>query len=86
MTPVPAHSRHLAGSTAATGGESASAAEALEGADSAAMSDERPNAPAASDAARREVVEGDADAALVVVVVEAVVPVASFHWRACVSE
>ena len=67
----------------------ASPSEALEegaAADSAAMSDERPNAPAASDAARREGVEGDADAALVVVVVEAVGPVASFHWRACVSE
>lgn len=45
--------------------EASSAAEALEGVDSAAMSDERPNAPAASAAVRREVEasEGAADAA-----------------------
>lgn len=88
MTPVPAHSRHLAGSTAtgtATGEEaaasaappssSAAAAEALEeGADSAAASAERPNAPAASAAARREVEgAGDAPAAAAPLVVAVVV-------------
>ena len=95
VTPVPAHSRHLAGSAAteaATGGEasssSAAAAEALEGADSAAMSEERPNAPAASAAALREVegAAGEADAAALVVAVEDVPVVSLVMGRACVSE
>ena len=97
MTPVPAHSRHLAGSAAtgeaattegeAAAASSSAAAEALEGADSAVMSEERPNAPAASAAARREVegAAGDAAATALVVVVGGV-PVASFFIGVGVRE
>jgi len=68
VTPVPAHSRHLAGSAAAgaIGGSPSAAAEAERGDDaSAAMSDERPKAAAPSVVVRREgatgdVVDGDA--------------------------
>jgi len=84
VTPVPAHSRHLAGSTeAAVGGASPSApaAEARDGTASAATSDERAPAAASSVAERREV-EGAAAAAVAAfsVVIEGVA-VACCHRR-----